>query len=126
MLLVAAVVVAHSLRITHDRCVVTRDLQVLCEGMCPFRRRHGSSSPFAIKGDQQQGRLSDRRLGLDEGFDPAPRSCELREVGRDGVVNRATLRGIPAALLDPARRPPEPTHAPIMAGTFQNRGSSQT
>ena len=37
MLLVAAVVVAHPLRISDDCRVVTRDLQVLGEGMRPFR-----------------------------------------------------------------------------------------
>jgi hypothetical protein len=123
MLLVPAVVVAHPLRVTHDCGVVTRDLQMLGEGVGPFRRRHHASSPLAVKCDEQQGGLGYCSLRLDEGLDPASSSRKLREVRRDGVVDSATLRGVPAAFLDPARRPPEPTHAPIMAASFQNRGS---
>jgi len=125
MLLIASVVVAHPLRIAHHGCVVPRNLQRHGEGMRPFRRRHHPSSPFTIEGDQQQGCLGYRGLGLDESLDPAPSSSELSEVRRDGVVNPATLRGMPTALLNPARRPPEPTHAPIMAATFHNRGRSR-
>jgi hypothetical protein len=77
---VPAVVVAHSLRISDDCGVVTRDLQGRGKGVRPFRRRHHPSSPFAVKRDQQQGRLGYCRLGLNEGLDPAPSSRELREM----------------------------------------------
>jgi hypothetical protein len=40
---------------------------------------------------------------------------ELSEVGRDSVIDSPALRGIAATFLHPARCPPEPTHAPIMA-----------
>jgi len=126
MLLVASVVVPHPLWIADHGCVVARDLQVLREGMRPFRRGHHASGPLAVERNQQERRLSYRSLGLNERLNAATTTRELRQVRGDGVVDGATLRGIAAAFLDPARCSPEPTHAPIMAAMFHNRGPSAT
>jgi hypothetical protein len=123
MLLVARVVVPHALRIADHRRVVAGYLQVFCESVRPLRGGHYASGPLAVERNQQKGRLSHRSLGLDECFDAATGSGELSQMRRHGVVNSATLRRIAALFLDPGRRPPEPTHAPIMAATLKDRGS---
>ena len=114
MLLVAGVVVAHPLRIADDGRVVSGDLQMFCERVRPLRRRHDAPGPLAVERHQQQRGLGDSGLGLDEGLHAATGPDELREMGGHRVVDGATLRRVAAALLRPSRRPPKPTHVPIM------------
>jgi hypothetical protein len=110
VLLVPGVVVPHPLGISHDRCVVTRNLQMFGERVRPLRRRHHPARPLTVVRDEQQRGLGHRGLRLDERLHAAPSLSELGEMRGNRVIDRAALRGVSATPLHACRGASKPAH----------------
>ena len=103
-LALAPVVGAHALGVADHGRVVGRHALVVGERVRPLHRRHPSTGPLAVVGDQQQRDVADRGAWLDEALDAPAGAREVDEVRLVGGVRCA--HGREAAVARTARPSP--------------------